>query len=683
MGLISKLRAGTALVSAFMGVAIAAPAFAQDGAGQGSEIDLASAFELPPIITSASRLSAGLSSSSVTVVEREAIDRHPGLTIPEILATEAGLHIRDLFGNGNESATVDIRGFGEQAGQNVLVLVDGRKINDLDLSGVQFSLVPRASIQRIEVLRGSAASVLYGEGGVGGAINIVTQGGDKEEGVTLSATGGSFGFRRTQGLFQWGGKPAHVALSADVTESDGYRHNNELTRQVYSAVVSIDRGATDYRLSATYNTEETGLPGNRLVDTSTGLDLVRTNPRGAQTPEDGAEERGVRLEAGVESQLSDSLKLSVDAGYRRSVTSSDFQFQLDDRSVSTATLTPRVTYSGTLGGMAFNAITGVDLSYSQGEVEQRFVGFPGGNDFDGWQSSMAIYGQGDLGLTDRLTLDAGVRVIRTEIKLDSPQNTAARVRDTETNWAGNLGLAYDVTDDVEVFVRGGHAVRVPTIDERVGTRLDPITFQPISFDLDTQTSWDLEVGTEFSVGPVDARVSAFQINVKDQIAFTPDTIGTFGFNTNLDDTRRRGVEAEARAPLGWGFELAPRVTYTEAEFTKGPFDGNEVPVVPEWTGGVGLNWTGDDVWASLNWRYVSDQRMINDQEGIFPEIPSYDLLDVALGWSIGNVALKGEIRNALDEDYFTSAAASDTNANRYGAFPLPGRAAYVEASVAF
>ena len=154
MGLISKLRAGTALVSAFMGVAIAAPAFAQDGAGQGSEIDLASAFELPPIITSASRLSAGLSSSSVTVVEREAIDRHPGLTIPEILATEAGLHIRDLFGNGNESATVDIRGFGEQAGQNVLVLVDGRKINDLDLSGVQFSLVPRASIQRIEVLRG-------------------------------------------------------------------------------------------------------------------------------------------------------------------------------------------------------------------------------------------------------------------------------------------------------------------------------------------------------------------------------------------------------------------------------------------------------------------------------------------------------------------------------------------------
>lgn len=682
MRLINRLRAGTALVSALLGGAMAAPAIAQEAAVAG-EFNVAGAYELPPIITSASRLSAGLTSSSVTVVDRETIARHPGQTIPEILATEAGLHIRDLFGNGNESATVDIRGFGEQAAQNVLVLVDGRKINDLDLSGVQFSLVPRASIQRIEILRGSAASVLYGEGGVGGAINIVTQGGEKEQGVTLSATGGSFGFRRAQGLFQWGGKPAHVALSADVTESDGYRHNNELTRHVYSAVVSVDRGATDYRLSAIYNTEETGLPGNRLVDTFAGTDLVRTNPRGAQTPEDGAEERGVRLEAGVESQLGEQTKLTVDAGYRRSVTSSDFRFQLDDRSVSTASITPRLTFSGDLGGMGFNAVTGVDLSYTQGEVERRNIGFPGGSDTDGWQSSMAMYGQADLALTEDLTLDAGARVIRTEFKLESPQNTAARVRDSEYNWAGNLGLAYDVTDNVEVFVRGGHAVRVPTIDERVGTRLNPITFQAITFDLDTQTSWDFEVGTEFSIGRVDARITAFQINVKDQIAFTPDTIASFGFNTNLDDTRRRGVEAEARAPLGWGFELAPRVAFTEAEFTKGPFDGNEVPVVPEWTGGIGLNWTGDDVWASVNWRYVSEQRMINDQEAIFPQIPSYDLLDIALGWTIGDVALKGEIRNALDEEYFASAAASDTNRNRYGAFPLPGRAAYVEASVAF
>lgn len=680
MGLIHRLCASTALATAYA-VAFTGGAQAQDAAA----IDVG-AFELPPVVSTASRLSAGLTSSSVTIVDKEAIARHPGQTLPEILASEAGLHVRDFFGSGSSSfSTVDIRGFGEQATQNTLILVDGRRINDLDLSGVQFTLVPRQSIQRIEVLRGSAATVLYGEGAVGGAINIVTQGGEKKQGVSTSVTGGSFGYRRAQGTFQWGGKPAHVALSADITDSEGYRRNNELTRHVYSAVVSVDRGTTDYRASATYNTEEIGLPGGRLVDTGAGIDQLTADRKGTANPLDKAEERGVRFEAGVQSKLSDSLTLNVDAAFRRSTVSSDFvsQFTLDDRSLSTSSITPRVSYSGEIGGHKVNAVGGLDASYTQAEVERRFIGFPGGGDFDGWQSSIAVYGQADVALTEALTLDAGARVIRTDLKLESLQNTGARVRDDEYDVAANLGLAYDVSDNAKVFVRGGRAVRVPTIDERVGTRVNPITFQPITFDLKTQTSWDMEVGTEVSFGPVDARVSVFQINVKDQIAFTPDTIATFGFNTNLDDTRRRGIEAEAVAELGWGFTATPRVTWTEAKFTKGQFDNNDVPAVPDLTGGLGLGWTGENLWANVNWRYVSEQRMLNDQGETFPEIPSYDLLDISAGGSLGMVTLKGELRNALDEDYYSIAVASDTNPNRFAAQPLPGRAFYVEASVAF
>ncbi|MGD1935165.1 MAG: TonB-dependent receptor, partial [Candidatus Phaeomarinobacter sp.] len=187
MTLTKSLCASTAIV------AIGAIAFTQPTA---AEEATPGAFELPPVVSTASRLAAGLNSSSVTVIDKEKINRHPGKSLPAILAAEAGLNVRDFFGNGNETATVDIRGFGEQAGQNVLVLVDGRRSNDLDLGGVQFGLVPRANIQRIEVLRGSAAAVLYGEGGVGGAINIITQGGEKTQGVSATGTLGSFGYKR-------------------------------------------------------------------------------------------------------------------------------------------------------------------------------------------------------------------------------------------------------------------------------------------------------------------------------------------------------------------------------------------------------------------------------------------------------------------------------------------------------
>lgn len=687
MRLFDLLRAGDFLRAGLVPAAFACLVVIVPHAAPAQEdVQVAGAFELPPVVSSASRLAAGLSSSSVTVVDSDAIARHPGKTLPEILETEAGLHTRDFFGNGTSSfSTVDIRGFGEQATQNTLVLVDGRRINDLDLSGVQFTLVPRNAIARIEVLRGAAAAVLYGEGAVGGAINIVTRGGVPEAGVQASVGAGSFGYRRAQGMFAFGGTPAHVALSADVTQSDGYRRNNKLMRHVYAANVTIDTGCTSWRAGASYNTERVGLPGGRLVDSSIGLDRVNNDPKGTANPNDVAEERGVRFEAGGQTQLADGITLIVDTAYRRSVTSSDFfsQFTRDDRALGTATFTPRITYSGAAGGHAVNLIAGVDVTHTTADVERRFIGFAGGADFDGRQTSVAVYAQGDVGLTEALVLDAGVRLVRTTARLESPQNAAARSNESDFDISANLGLAYDVSEAVTVFARGGRAVRVPTIDERVGTRVDPLTFLPVTFALDTQTSWDAEVGTTVAIGPVDARLSVFQMTVNDQIAFTPDTIAVFGFNTNLDKTRRRGIEFEAAADLGAGFRIKPQVNWTEAVFTKGQFDGNDVPAVPNLTGGVGLDWTADAVWVGVNWRYVSEQRMLNDQGATFPKIPSYSLVDVSAGGTLGPVTLKGELRNAFDQEYYAVAVASDTNPTRYSAFPLPGRAFYVEASVAF
>ena len=61
-----------------------------------------------------------------------------------------------------KSASVDIRGFGETAPLNTLVLVDGRRVNEIDLSGVDWTQIPLDQIERIEIVRG-AGSVLYGD----------------------------------------------------------------------------------------------------------------------------------------------------------------------------------------------------------------------------------------------------------------------------------------------------------------------------------------------------------------------------------------------------------------------------------------------------------------------------------------------------------------------------------------
>jgi len=87
----------------------------------------------------ASRLGAGLTGNVTTVISTEDIERSPGRTITEILSLEAGVRFQDLYGGTNGAGqTIDVRGFGEPATVNTLILINGRRLSDMDLASVDF-----------------------------------------------------------------------------------------------------------------------------------------------------------------------------------------------------------------------------------------------------------------------------------------------------------------------------------------------------------------------------------------------------------------------------------------------------------------------------------------------------------------------------------------------------------------
>ena len=127
----------------------------------------------------------------ITVITREDISKSTAQNIPELLRTETGIQVNDIAGN-RRNYTVDLRGFGETASSNTLVLVDGRRINQADLSGVDWTEIPLERVERIEIIRGGRGSVLYGDNATGGVINIITKKGDTfKAGGELA--GGSYG----------------------------------------------------------------------------------------------------------------------------------------------------------------------------------------------------------------------------------------------------------------------------------------------------------------------------------------------------------------------------------------------------------------------------------------------------------------------------------------------------------
>jgi iron complex outermembrane receptor protein len=133
------------------------------------------AVESNGVIVTANRFSSTdlNANKSIKIISRDDIDNSPYSSIPDLLRSQAGIKVSSQYGNQGIDAMVDMRGFGESAIGNTLILIDGQRLNNVDSSSIQWSSIPLSNIDHIEILPGSGA-VLYGDKASGGVINIVT-----------------------------------------------------------------------------------------------------------------------------------------------------------------------------------------------------------------------------------------------------------------------------------------------------------------------------------------------------------------------------------------------------------------------------------------------------------------------------------------------------------------------------
>lgn len=113
--------------------------------------------------------------NSITIITSDDIKSSPFEKVEDILRGTAGVNVNfDYAINivaGNRP--VNLRGTGGY-GERTLVLVDGIPQNNAYNGWVEWSQIPKESIERIEIVRGPA-SALYGSNALGGVINIITK----------------------------------------------------------------------------------------------------------------------------------------------------------------------------------------------------------------------------------------------------------------------------------------------------------------------------------------------------------------------------------------------------------------------------------------------------------------------------------------------------------------------------
>jgi iron complex outermembrane recepter protein len=649
---------------------------------------------------------AGIVGASTTVITDEDIAHSPAQSVQEIIAQIPGVQLTSLYGGVNGvGTTVDLRGFGAFATANSLVLINGRRLNDIDMAGVDLSTIPRESIERIEITRGNSGAVLYGDNAVGGVINIVTKTGAGGPPVAMRFEAGAGSFNQQMGSVSTAvnSGPWSASFYGNAIKSDDYRVNNALDQ--HNGIGNINYNTSDFSafLTLSGDDQKLGLPGGRLVDPSIGLNQLETDRRGTSTPFDYANKQGANATAGFTKTLWNGAELIVDGGVRNKkqqagffgpTPSPSFFSSYVDTTLQTWSLTPRLSIKNPILGIPSDILTGIDYydaTYHSNRSE--FNGFPPIHVYDLAQQTLAGYWQQTIGLLPTTDFSYGARVQNTSLTArDRFDPTAPGAFDTqatpldssETQYALHLGLEHRFNEVFSVFGRAARAFRTPDVDERVasGPAFDAF-FSPIpgNFTLKTQTSNDIEGGFRVKAGKFEMQSSIYNMDLVNEIHFDPVNF----FNYNLDPTRRYGSETSASYRASDTVLLRGGFAYTRAIFREGPFAGNDIPLVSRYTANAGVTW---NIWqnylvADATVRYWSSRRMDNDQSNTQSLIPANATVDFKLSGTYDRYFWSLSVNNVFNALYYDYAVASAFTEGRFSAYPLPGRTYMVKAGATF
>jgi len=641
-------------------IAVTAPGFAQEAVPESQPEDAPEqvteeglVFKDQIVVTPGRQEQAsGDMPAPITVFDRETIEKIQPEKMADLFKAIPGVEIE---GEGPFRGIPVIRGM---SSNRVLILVDGQRLNNArestSFAGIQPALVNLSEVERIEVLRGPA-SVQYGSDAIGGVINIITRQpnlgaqdfkvsgdvaleygtiSDSQAGrVAVTGTGSGFSFyaggsyekvddyKAADGASE---DPRYVGPRGVWVRPDNTVPNSGMEQTNFNSGFKFLTGQQGVlRIDAeVVRTKDVGFPGFDLE--LSGIEFT--------FPNFDRDKIGVSWSTGPVWGLSD---ISLSTYYQG----------INKESSSIFSFPGYASHSFTqseIDSIGFNAQSIADagkhhltfgLDFYTDNVEDNALSetcfgpfcLPPSTEVavpKSEQTGLGVYIQDGWAVSDAITLQLGLRGDTFSfVSDDDPDYPGEPFDVTDSAVSGNVGVTWSVTDNVNLTALVARGFRTPNLQERsfTGMSTDQTTFILQNPDLDSESSWNYEIGTKVRYDRYSGGFHLFYNDLTDFITLEflgedPVTGLDLAQFANIEKATIWGAEFDLEVIFANWWTAFGSVAYIEGDNN---VTNEPLPTIPPLKVILGLRYQRSAWWTEANLRFLDRQTRLPQSDPDF------------------------------------------------------------------
>ena len=497
---------------------------------------------------------------SSEVYTQDDIKNSNATNIYNFLSQNTSLSLAPSSGN-RFSKKISARGYGLTIGShNLVVTLNGRRLNNIDTSGPEIAGVNINDIERVEITKGSG-SVIYGDSAMAGAIHFYTK---KNIQTKISTTSGNYGVSQTSASVGINDEKIDLNISLDNSKHDGFH-------KAATGGVKDKGKQTKSSIGGTYTTDG---------GTEISLDLYRTNsdiryPNYLSDAQFEADPTGSG--SGSRYTYRDAESSTTNFKVKRNW-GENFEFTTN-RSAIDKESRNFYSYSGaTVDNYKYDYKSNdYLLTYTNGDIKID----SGVNIFDGKRtvestsvSSRNTTSKENLGVFSQLQYfrnDSVFTVGARSEKVDynySPESGTALSGEYDLN-AFDIGINTSLSPNTTIFTNYNHAFQAPLIDRFFISATWPATGQVFNGFVRPSKSRTFNIGLNHLTDNSKTKLTLYRSNIKDEMFLCKSNAasdcGLYGDNLNLDKSHKQGLELQNKYVFSPKWSTSLNYAYTIAK----------------------------------------------------------------------------------------------------------------------